>query len=1506
MANAAFANANGAFASANAAFNTGNSAFIQANASFDHANAAFAAANNVFPQVQPAYDTANSAFIHANASFDKANTSDQNALSAGSYANSAFVHANAAFAAANNVFPQVQPAYDTANAAFIHANASFDKANNADANALSAGVYANASFNAANAGFIQANSAYADSNTVSIYANTPSHVANSAAIYANGAFIAANTADDKATSAGVYANGAFVAANVADSKAISAGSYANSAFITANTPSHVANSAAIYANGAFIAANTADDKATSAGVYANGAFIAANTPSHVANSASAYANGAFIAANTADDKATSAGVYANGAFAAANAATATDITQNNSITAAFNHANSGFITANSAGVYANGAFAQSNIALTQANAAFSKANNALANTSGTTFNGDFLIGSGGKLTVLAAGGDEGGEILLGKPPNGTLSGGVVIDAHQNKIRIFEDSGTNRGVYIDLTGAAASVGTNLLAGGGSVTSVAGATGAVSNTQLINGIKTVSSSQGITFDYVETANNGQGTNYKVGDDAWIGDTNLANTIRIKGLQDATNGYIIFGNNDGKSLGRSGSGALTYDANTIWHAGNDGSGSGLDADLLDGLNSTDFARSSAESYANAAFIAANTADGKAVAAGSYANSAFVLANGTAIAANTPSHVANSAASYANSAFIHANASFVHANAAFDNSNTKFNSTGGTISGNVTIQNDLSVLGNVTFVGNVTSVTVTGNSGQFFGYASNGFNALYAGIPVGYDFQPQTVFQASGNVNDYAQINIQNINTGDQSSSDYVATADNGTEEDTYIDMGIGGSTHADPDYTLVGPNDGYLYVSGNTVTGGGDLVLGTFIENDIVFAVGGMGVENEQMRIIGTSNTINIRANLDTSISKSVLLGPVDNVHITGGTNDDYIRTDGAGNLTFAPLTSANVIKVLYDTANAAFEQANTGGYSNTDVKVYLESLSNVNIGLSTGNNQGSGAIAIGSGAGSIDQLAESIAIGKDAGFSQQNEYAIAIGYKTASYTQGEGAIAVGVEAGTTNQGQYSVAVGYLAGYDLQGNNTIAFGYRAGQYSQSDASVAVGYEAGKTNQKTFAIAVGPAAGTLDQGDYAVALGYNAGAATQGQQSVAIGTSAAQDSQGIVAVAIGSSAGQYSQSNTAVSIGWSAGQSNQGYRSVAIGALAGYNNQAANSIIISANGELNSTTTGFFVDPVRNVSSNNVLYYNTATKEITFGAASSGSGGTVDSWTTIADGINSTFTMSFTPTANAGVVVSIGGIVQSETYDYLLTPSNSTISFNAPPPQGERIRVAGFSNVTPTYIDAANSAGATINTFEGTGDGSTQTFNLGFDPVSGKAIFVSLGGILQPESAYLVNSSNNTIYFIDAPQVNENIRVVGYSRVNPYYIQYVNSNVSVSVFETTANGNQTSFQLAFNPQARETLIVTIDGVLQPTSAYTVDINNYTITFDEAPASGEFVRVATMYTSANAFVVPDGTITLAKFAPDATAGINAVFSAANTAYNLAAAAATTGKAIAMSIVFGG
>ena len=64
-----------------------------------------------------------------------------------------------------------------------------------------------------------------------------------------------------------------------------------------------------------------------------------------------------------------------------------------------------------------------------------------------------------------------------------------------------------------------------------------------------------------NFIATSN-GNGTNYKVGDDAYIGDVNISDTIQIMGVANSANAYIIFGDSDTTSLGRSGTGPLTYD--------------------------------------------------------------------------------------------------------------------------------------------------------------------------------------------------------------------------------------------------------------------------------------------------------------------------------------------------------------------------------------------------------------------------------------------------------------------------------------------------------------------------------------------------------------------------------------------------------------------------------------------------------------------------------------------------------------------------------------------------------------------------------------------------------------------------------------------------------------------------------------------------------------------------------------------------------------------------------
>lgn len=66
-----------------------------------------------------------------------------------------------------------------------------------------------------------------------------------------------------------------------------------------------------------------------------------------------------------------------------------------------------------------------------------------------------------------------------------------------------------------------------------------------------------------------------------------------------------------------------------------------------------------------------------------------------------------------------------------------------------------------------------------------------------------------AKGSVNNYMQLNIKNNSNGANSSSDVVATANNGTETLNYIDMGINGGNNGG---AFIGvANDAYLYSAG-----------------------------------------------------------------------------------------------------------------------------------------------------------------------------------------------------------------------------------------------------------------------------------------------------------------------------------------------------------------------------------------------------------------------------------------------------------------------------------------------------------------------------------------------------------------------------------------------------------------------------------------------------------------------------------------------------------------------
>lgn len=167
-------------------------------------------------------------------------------------------------------------------------------------------------------------------------------------------------------------------------------------------------------------------------------------------------------------------------------------------------------------------------------------------------------------------------------------------------------------------------------------------------------------------------------------------------------------------------------------------------------------------------------------------------------------------------------------------------------------------------------------------------------------------------------------------------------------------------------------------------------------------------------------------------------------------------------------------------------------------------------------------------------------------------------------------------------------------------------------TSTNVAIGYGAGATSQGGTTVAVGAFSGATTQGVSAVAIGFNAGQTTQGTKSVAIGMTSGYSLQG----------------NYAVAIGDSAGYTNQGAQAIAIGRFAGLTNQANNTIILNATGaNLNATTANTLtVAPVRNDVANvaQVMFYNTTSKEVTYGNTISVAGNINANQYNFANGVN------------------------------------------------------------------------------------------------------------------------------------------------------------------------------------------------------------------------------------------------------------------------------------------
>lgn len=85
------------------------------------------------------------------------------------------------------------------------------------------------------------------------------------------------------------------------------------------------------------------------------------------------------------------------------------------------------------------------------------------------------------------------------------------------------------------------------------------------------KTISATTSVTAPIVYATANGTGRAVAIGDDAWIGDINVVNTMSVRGQADANAGFISFGNSMGRLGCNANDATLRYNDQIIMHTGN-----------------------------------------------------------------------------------------------------------------------------------------------------------------------------------------------------------------------------------------------------------------------------------------------------------------------------------------------------------------------------------------------------------------------------------------------------------------------------------------------------------------------------------------------------------------------------------------------------------------------------------------------------------------------------------------------------------------------------------------------------------------------------------------------------------------------------------------------------------------------------------------------------------------------------------------------------------------------
>lgn len=386
---------------------------------------------------------------------------------------------------------------------------------------------------------------------------------------------------------------------------------------------------------------------------------------------------------------------------------------------------------------------------------------------------------------------------------------------------------------------------------------------------------------------------------------------------------------------------------------------------------------------------------------------------------------------------------------------------------------------------------------------------------------------------------------------------------------------------------------------------------IQLNIYTAAGGSpGVSNNGQLLFNNANVIFGVAN-SNALGGNLRFTNLANLKINGGANAYFLQTDGTGNLTWAAGTANVSGNGTAAGANTQIQISDGAGNFTSGVGFTFDTASNLF------SAPGNANIVNAVNANLVNANTISGTSGNITTFSANFVGTAFLTTVNNANVGGNLAVTgtanINVDCNVASNVYANLFVGngyYLTSINGANVSNVAnanYANFAGNSTNSNNANYANFAGNVVNASQPNITTVGTLLTLRTSEQKIALGFNSGLTNQNLYSVAIGWEAGSNAQSSQSIAIGQSAGYNQQKANAIALGYFAGYDGQGSNTIAIGALAGYNgvtSQNNNSIILNASGgNLQSDGANrFFVNPIRNANTSNLLFYNTSTSEISY----------------------------------------------------------------------------------------------------------------------------------------------------------------------------------------------------------------------------------------------------------------------------------------------------------------